>query len=264
MKKILLILCAFLSLQFSCIVNASNASDSLIIENNSFMNKSMGDSSYLKNDYISAVQIYESLLKDGESSELYYNLGNSYYKMGEIAKAILNYERGLLLNPGDADLRFNLNMAKSKTVDKVEDTPEIFLISWAKSLINLWSINTWAIVGIIFFLFFITCLYFFIFSKQVMIKKIGFFLGLFSLLLVIFANIFAGIQKKRILNRDYAIVMTPNVVVRSTPSESGTNLFVLHEGHKILIKDNSMKNWKEIRLNDGKVGWVPSSSIEVI
>ena len=226
--------------------------------------KVIGDSAYLNGDYITASQIYENLLIDGEAAELYYNLGNSYYKSGEIAKAILNYERALLLEPGNADSRFNLEMAKAKAVDKVETTPEIFFVSWTKSLIDMQSIKAWAICAIIFCLLFIVSLYFYFFSKTVLLKKIGVFSGLLSILIVILANVFAAQQKNRLMDRDYAIVMTPNVVVRSTPSESGTSLFVLHEGRKVQIKDATMREWKEIKLEDGKVGWVPTSSIEGI
>ena len=228
------------------------------------VSKIVGDSAYLNGDYITASQIYENLLIDGEAAELYYNLGNSYYKSGEIAKAILNYERALLLEPGNVDIRFNLEMAKAKAIDKVETTPEIFFVSWTKSLINMQSINAWAICAIIFFILLIVSLYFFFFSKTSLLKKIGFFSGLVSLLIVILANIFAAQQKNRLTERDFAIVMTPNVVVRSTPSESGTSLFVLHEGRKVQIKDGSMREWKEIKLEDGKVGWVPTTSIEEI
>lgn len=85
------------------------------------------DSAYIKEDYTAAIQIYEALLKNGEAAEVYYNLGNSYYKIGEIAKAVLNYERALLLQPGNSDIRANLEVARAKTIDKVEAIPEIFL-----------------------------------------------------------------------------------------------------------------------------------------
>ena len=133
------------------------------------INKAIGDSAYMNNDYISAAQVYESLLTNGESAELYYNLGNSYYKMGDIAKAILNYERALLLDPGSNDIRFNLDMAKAKTVDKVEENPEIFFVSWTKSLVNMHGITAWAICGIVFFILFIVSLYLFIFSHVFMV-----------------------------------------------------------------------------------------------
>lgn len=259
MRKIVIILTVLVSIS----TNSKSAEiDSVNIS--PVVTKTMGDSAYMKSDYLSAIQVYESLLSEGEAADLYYNLGNSYYKSGEIGKAILNYERALLLEPGNNDIRFNLDMAKAKTIDKIESTPEIFFVTWTKSLINMWSINAWAYCAIIFFIIFIISLYLFFFSKTMILKKIGFFVGAFSLFIVVAANIFANQQKQELTNRDSAVVMTPNVVVRSTPSESGTNLFVLHEGHKVSIKDNTMKDWKEIRLGDGKVGWVPTSSIEII
>lgn len=226
--------------------------------------KAEGDSAYMQNDYASAIQIYENLLKKGEAAEIYYNLGNSYYKADDIAKAILNYERALLLQPGNADIRANLEVARSKTIDKVVPTPEIFFVSWTKSLINSLSIDVWAKLGVVFFILLIVSLYLFFFSKQIVWKKTGFIAGMAFLVLVILSNVFAAQQKRELENRDAAIVLSPSVTVRSTPSESGTSLFILHEGHKVEVKDNSMREWKEIRLEDGKVGWVPSSAIEVI
>ena len=226
--------------------------------------KAEGDSAYIKEDYAAAIQIYEALLKNGEASEVYYNLGNSYYKIGEIAKAVLNYERALLLQPGNSDIRANLEVARAKTIDKVEPTPEVFFISWTKSLINCMSVDAWATWGIVSFILLIIAFYFFIFSKQIMLKKIGFISGIILLIVTVCSNLFASQQKEHLVNRSEAIVMNPSVTVRSTPSESGTSLFILHEGRKVSVKDNSMKEWKEIRLEDGKVGWVPASAIEVI
>lgn len=223
-----------------------------------------GDSAYMRNDYASAIQIYESLLKKGEAAEIYYNLGNSYYKADNIAKAILNYERALLLQPGNGDIRANLEIAHSKTIDKVTPVPEIFFVSWFKSLINMLSVDAWAKWGIVFFILLLVSCSLFFFSKQVLIKKIGFVAGILFIVLVILSNVFAAQQKSALTNRNEAIVLNPSVTVRSTPSESGVSLFILHEGSKVRIKDDSMREWKEIRLEDGKVGWVPASSIENI
>ncbi|WP_418699099.1 tetratricopeptide repeat protein [Bacteroides sp.] len=226
--------------------------------------KAEGDSAYMRNDYASAIQIYENLLKQGEAAEVYYNLGNSYYKADDIAKAILNYERALLLQPGNADIRANLEVARSKTIDKVVPVPEIFFVSWTKSLINSLSIDAWAKLGVVFFILLLVSLYLFFFSKQIAGKKAGFIAGVVFLIFVILSNVFAAQQKKQLMDRNEAIVLSPSVTVRSTPSESGTSLFILHEGRKVEIKDNSMREWKEIRLEDGKVGWVSASTIEVI
>lgn len=226
--------------------------------------KAEGDSAYMRNDYASAIQIYKNLLKNGEAAEVYYNLGNSYYKADDIAKAILNYERALLLQPGNADIRANLEIARSKTIDKVIPVPEIFFVAWTKSLINSLSVDAWAKLGVVFFILLLISLYLFFFSKQIAGKKTGFIGGIVFLVLVVLSNVFAAQQKNELTDRNAAIVLSPSVTVRSTPSESGTSLFILHEGRKVEIKDNTMREWKEIRLEDGKVGWVPTSAVEVI
>lgn len=226
--------------------------------------KAEGDSAYVNNDFASAIQIYESLLQQGEAPEIYYNLGNSYYKMDDIARAILNYERALLLSPGNADIRANLEIARSKAIDKVTPIPEIFFVAWIKSLVNSQSSDAWAKTGIVSFLLFWVSLAVFFFTQHIKWKKVGFGAAALLLVVTVLANVFASQQKSFLTERNDAIILSPSVTVRSTPSESGTSLFILHEGRKVEIKDNSMREWKEIRLEDGKVGWVPASSIEVI
>ncbi len=226
--------------------------------------KAEGDSAYMKNDFVAAIETYEALLQQGESAEVYYNLGNSYYKAGNIAKAILNYERALLLKPGNADIRANLEIARAKTIDKVTPIPDIFFVAWVKSLANCCSVDAWAWGGIVCFLLLLAACVLFFFSKAVALKKTGFIAGLCFLVLSVCCNLFASQQRGRLLNRSEAIVLSPSVTVRSTPSESGTSLFILHEGHKVQIKDGTMREWKEIQLEDGKVGWLPASSIEGI
>lgn len=228
------------------------------------MTKTNGDSAYIKNDYATAIQIYESLLKKGESANIYYNLGNSYYKSGEIAKAILNYERALLLQPGNNDIRSNLDIARSKTIDKVEPIPELFFITWIKAIINIMNIDAWAVCGIVSFIFFVIAIYFFFFSSRISYKKICFISGILFLIISVLSNVFAFYQKGILENRNSAIVMLPSVTIRSTPSENGTSLFILHEGRKVIIKDATMKEWKEIQLEDGKVGWIKTDEIEII
>ncbi len=227
--------------------------------------KGAADSAYMDNDYASAIQHYENLLKEkGESADIYYNLGNSYYKTEDIAKAILNYERALLLQPGDKDIRFNLEMARNKTVDKVEPTNEIFFITWAKSLMNLMGANSWGKAAIALFMLFIAALALFIFGKRILLKKIAFATAIVLFLAVVITNIFAYQQKEALTDRTNAIVIAPSITAKSTPNEGGTDLFLLHEGHKVSIKDGSMKEWKEIQLEDGNVGWIPATAIEII
>lgn len=226
--------------------------------------KAAGDSAYIQGDYKQAIQIYEQILTQGEAADIYYNLGNSYYKDNQLAKAILNYERALLLQPNNADIQANLEIANAKTVDKVQSIPDVFFIAWGKTIVQSQSADTWGKWGIALFLLSLISWAIFLFIKQVSWKKVGFYTGVVTLILVIICQIFAMEQKKALLQRDQAIVLSPSITVRSTPSESGTKLFILHEGHKIRIKDDTMADWKEICLEDGKVGWIPASSIEII
>lgn len=242
------------------IVNATSKLGS----RNIVISKSLADSAYIRNDFTTAIQIYEMILRTGESADIYYNLGNSYYKVGDIAKAILNYERALILKPANEDIRSNLEIARGKTVDKVTDVPELFFITWLKSITNSMGIQSWAIIAISFFLLFIVSIYFFFFSTKIVARKTFFSLALFFLVFCVIANISAAFQRRVRLNRMNAIIISPSVTIRSTPNDNGTSLFILHEGRKVFIKDDSMKDWKEIQLEDGNVGWVKKNDLEVI
>lgn len=227
--------------------------------------KTEADKAYQENDFKGAIEKYEAILEGGqESADVYYNLGNSYYKNKNIAKAVLNYERALLLSPGDEDIRYNLEMAKSKTIDKVTPKSEIFIVTWVSSIRDLMSESSWAVFAIICFVLFLLGTSAYIFGGKIVIKKTGFSLAVVFLVLTVVANMFADSQKEKLVNRTGAIIMQPSVTVKSTPDDSGTDLFVLHEGTKVYINDNSMKGWKEVSLEDGSRGWVSTESIEVI
>lgn len=226
--------------------------------------KAEADSAYVQGHYQQAIKDYEALLKKGASADLYYNLGNAYYRTENITKAVLNYERALLLSPGDRDIRFNLQLARSKTIDKIIPESEMFFVTWYHSLVNLMSVDGWARMAIISLALVIVLSLVYLFSDRVWLRKIGFFGGLSLLVIFVLSNIFASQQKEALVHRKGAIVTTPSVVVKSTPAKNGTDLFILHEGTKVTITDGSMKGWKEIRIADGKEGWVESSNIELI
>lgn len=227
--------------------------------------KIAGDSAYVKGDYKAAIEIYESLTAtNGESADVYYNLGNAYYKSDMIAKAVLNYERALLLNPDDEDIQFNLELARSKTVDKVAPEYRFFLMEWLESVINLLSISSWSILAVVSFVAMLFTLLLFLFGKSIASKKTGFIIALFSLFITIFANLSALHLYHYLTERNDAVIMEPSVTAKSTPSNSGTELFVIHEGRKVKISDDSMREWTEIELEDGNKGWIPSSSLERI
>ena len=230
----------------------------------SAVTKAEADSAYARGQYQQAIKDYEALLKQGAAAELYYNLGNAYYRTENITRAVLNYERALLLAPGDRDIRINLQIANSKTIDKIVPESEMFFFTWYRSLVNLMSVDGWAWLAIISLALVVALLLVYLFSDRILFRKIGFFGGLALLLLFVLGNIFAWQQKQNLLYRKGAIVITPSVTVKSTPAMNGTDLFVLHEGTKVVITDGSMKGWKEIHIADGKEGWVESKKIEEI
>ena len=230
----------------------------------SAVTKAEADSSYVRGQYQQAITQYEALLKQGASADLYYNLGNAYYRTENIPEAVLNYERALLLSPGDRDIRFNLQIARSKTFDKIVPESEMFFVTWSRSLVSMMSVDAWARTALVSLAITIILLLVYLFSERIWLRKAGFFGGVALLLLFVGANIFAWQQKKDLLNRKGAIIFAPSVTVKSTPAANGTDLFILHEGTKVVITDGSMKEWKEIRLADGKEGWIESKHIRVI
>ena len=219
---------------------------------------------YAQEDYIKAIELYEQTAREhGVSSDLYYNLGNAYYKHNEFAKAILNYERALLLNPGNEDARFNLDMANTHIVDKIDPVGRFFLSVWIDTMRSYLSSNTWAVIGIIAFFLFIGGCYLYLVTRSVPLKKIGFFGGIVLLLIAIMANCFAwGLNEKQEI-RNEAIVFDATVSVKSSPAESGTDLFVLHEGTKVVVL-SKVGEWSEVKISDGNRGWLPSAAIEII
>ncbi|MBQ8715391.1 MAG: BatD family protein [Prevotella sp.] len=230
----------------------------------SAVTKAEADSAYAHERYQQAIADYEALLKGGVSADLYYNLGNAYYRTDNITKAILNYERALLLSPGDADTRFNLQMARSKTIDKITPESEMFFVTWYHSLVNLMSVDAWARTALIALAIAIILALAYLFSDRMWLRKTGFFGALFLLVVFLMSNLFAYQQKQKLTHRTGAIIMTNAATVKSTPSKNGTDLFILHEGTRVTITDGSMKGWKEIRVADGKQGWIEVKQLEII
>ncbi len=226
--------------------------------------KAEADSAYVQERYQQAAKDYEALLKQGVSADLYYNLGNCYYRMDQMTQAVLNYERALLLSPGDKDIRFNLQMARSKTIDKITPESEMFFVTWYRSLVNVMSVDGWARTALVALIVAIVLALFYLFSDRIWLRKIGFFGGIIALLLFLIGNLFAWQQKSNLTQRTGAIIIKSAVNVKSTPSKNGTDLYILHEGTKVTVTDSSMREWRKIRVADGKEGWLEVSEIEVI
>ena len=219
---------------------------------------------YKAGDYPKAISLYEEIARtEGVSADLYYNWGNAFFKEKSYPMAILNYERALLIEPGFPDARFNLELAKLQTVDKIVPVHEFFLTGWFNDVRDLQSSNAWTYWGIGCFLLMMAGVFLYTFSRKLWLRKIGFFGGIILLVFCVFSNIFAYRQKEKLELREHAIVFTPTVTVKGSPAESGTELFVIHEGTKVKIR-STLGDWSEIEIADGNVGWLPTSSIEKI
>lgn len=226
--------------------------------------KENADDEYSKGNYQQAINDYEELLKKNTSAELYYNLGNAYYRTDNITRAIINYERALLLSPSDDDIRFNLQMARSKTIDKITPRSEMFFITWMRSVVNLLNVDGWAKLSIFSLVLSLILVLTYLFAGNLSARRAGFYGGILFLLVFVLSNVFAFQQKKILENRNTAIIVAPSTTIKKTPSSSASDITVIHEGTKVEIHDNTMKDWKGIRLTDGREGWVQTTTIEKI
>lgn len=223
-----------------------------------------GNAYYANKEFEAAAESYEKILAtDQHSATLYFNLGNTYYKMGEVTKAILNYERALLLAPDDDDIKFNLTLANKLTVDKIEQLPQPAIVGWWAKLVQLFSINTLSILVISCFAIFLILVVVYLFTKTATGKKVSFWLATLALL-VWGIGIFAGVSQKQIILADnQAIITSPTLTVKAEPYKTGTSLFVIHEGLKVEIVE-TINGWHKIKIADGNIGWIPVDTAEVI
>ncbi len=223
-----------------------------------------GNDFYTDGKYEDAINVYQDILDSNvESAEVYFNLGNSYYKSGQLASAILNYERALLLKPHDKDIKYNRDLAASQITDKLDTVGEFFLISWFKKFRDSSKSDTWAIISVIcFFIASVSAGVFFL-SKKRVYKQLSFYLGLILLVISFTTFNFSAAQKSTLTHRTTAIVFSPSATVKSSPSNEGTELFILHEGTKVRVLE-SLGDWQRIEISDGSEGWLPTNAIVVI
>lgn len=231
----------------------------------SFASKDLAaNDDYAKGNFAKAAEGYENLIKEGyESAELYYNLGNAYYKLGEIGKCILNYERAKKLAPHDEDIAFNLNLANQQTIDKIDPAPKLFLQEWWDSIKNAHSEKRWAWRSIICFSLFLFFFAVFITSSRSINRQFGFWLAAVLLLLSVTSFIIAKDRHTDLSSHTSAVILSSSAEVKNAPAESGTKLFILHEG-TVVNAPETKNDWVKIELTKEKVGWVKRSQVEFI
>jgi hypothetical protein len=227
-------------------------------DNNSFAKAS---ELYSAGDFKGAHDIWISLYNSGlRSASLNYNIGNACFKMNDIPGAILFYERALLLKPGDEDINYNLGIARTLVVDKFAEIPEVFFVTWFNFISLSFSTNIWALISIAAFIMALSFISVYFYTSRYMLKITGFWLAVFLIVVSILSLTFSVRNKNLVYHNTHAVIFSPAVNGKSSPDQSGKDLFVLHEGTKVSVEDE-VGEWYEIRLSDGNKGWVPANSM---
>lgn len=224
-----------------------------------------GVEAYSQGDYELASASWNAIAESGmESVELYYNLGNACFKDGNLARAILWWERARKLDPSDKDVRHNLEFAEAQTQDRIDSVPEFFLRTWLRKASFLMRSNVWAVLSLLLFALALAMLLLFLLGSRAGLRRTGFFTAIAAFLLCLACFGFASVQKQDALRHDSAVVMLPVASVKSAPSEdSATSLFVLHEGTTVKIVD-TVAGYTLVELTDGRQGWISTKAIEII
>ncbi len=219
---------------------------------------------YANNDFRRAAEGFEQLIARGLSSaKLYYNLGNAYFKEDDLGHAILYYHRALRLDPGVADYRYNLEVAESHTKDNIEKVPEFFLGSWLRAVRRMMSCTAWSILSLVFLAGALVLFLNFLLAQRLVLRKVGFYGTMLAGLCFVVTTWLAVGERREMLDRSQAVVMSASVAVKSSPDKSATDLFVLHEGTTLRI-ENRLDGWCEVTIADGKKGWLEERKIEEI
>jgi len=221
-----------------------------------------GNQYYLEGKYEMAVQSYQSIIDSGyASAELYYNLGNAYYKSHDITMALVNYERARILKPDDPEINHNLDIAREFVVDRIEVLPEFFLRKAYVNFVKIFDADIWAMVSVLAFGLALGLFLVYFFLHRLFLRKASFWAGVLLIVMAASTLLF-GIQQNNLVTRhNQAIILTPSVTIKSSPDEeSGTDLFLLHEGTKVTISDE-LGDWREVVLTDGNSGWLKETDL---
>jgi len=219
---------------------------------------------YRKQKYAEAAQEYESVLKGKqESAEVYFNLGNAYYKLGKIAPSVYNFEKALLLDPNDKDAKINLGYARKMAIDDIKEVPKVGFSKMLYNLTGTYHYDTWAWIAVGFAFGFLAMFVGYYFAGTTLIKRV-FFVGMFLALLVIVISVLSAVFVKSVTAKERpAIVFAEVVAVKAEPNQNSEDAFVLHEGTKVYITEQ-VENWKKVELADDSVGWIENSAIKEV
>ncbi|MCL4538510.1 MAG: tetratricopeptide repeat protein [Bacteroidetes bacterium] len=249
------VLFAFPALGFASRVSERVQAEDLIKQGNQY---------YQAKQYENAIGSYQKAIRMGfEGTSVYYNLGDAYYREGKIGYSILYYEKALRLSPNDQDIIHNLRIANSKTIDKIDALPKFFLFQWWESLLALFSTDGWARISYVFYLLLLASIGLYFYAKRPNWQRYSFFIGSISTIFLVITAALWIINLNRDLNMKEAIVVQPTAVVKLSPDSTSNDAFIIHEGLKVR-EMSYVGHWVEIKLQDGKEGWIEQSEIGTI
>lgn len=223
-----------------------------------------GVAEYTAGNFKEALHSWIELYNSGyTSASLNYNIGNAYFKIGDVPNAILFYERAYLLKPADENINYNLGIAKSLTVDRFQEIPELFFIRWFNFISLTLHGNTWSMISLGSFILCLVFLSIYIYTSKFRLKVAGFWVAVILIVISFLSISFSWQNRTLVFDSHKGIIAAPQVSGKSSPDNSGTDLFVIHEGTKVSIGDE-VGGWYEITLSDGNKGWIPSGTINII
>jgi len=241
-------------LLFSLVVNAQTSNELFSKANNLYQN----------GKYSEAIELYTSIEKEElQSDDLFFNLGNCYYKLNKVAPSIYYYEKALKINPIHQDASFNLAFAKRMSIDVIEELPQTFLQRFSSTVIQKLTFETWAIIAVLssFLVAILFLLYHFAYSSR---KKLFYFnTSIFALFVLIITAFFSFHNYNTIQKNRAAIIFVDKVEIKNAPSTSSDTVFELHEGTKVVILDE-LESWQKIKIADGKIGWIYAEDLKEI
>lgn len=247
----ILIILSILLLVFASGIFGANRVDEL-------MNK--GNKNYQNKNYEKALENYKSVLNEGfVSPALYYNIGNTYYRLGKLGKSILYFEKTLKLSPDDEDALYNLNIAKAHTKDRIKEVPQLFIVKWWNSFLTLLPASGWAAAVLIVYFILLLLIALWFFTRNSDVKQFS-TLGGIAVVIVLIISITLLVSSTNHENSNkYGILLQSVTTAKASPDDDSSDAFVIHEGVKFSIEDQ-LQGWSEIKLADGKVGWIPQKS----
>lgn len=222
------------------------------------------NNAYRQQNYEQAIELYQNILSQGyHSKEVYFNIGNSYYRLNRIGEAILYYEKAQKLDPRDGDIQYNLELANLRVIDRIELPPRFILFEWWDNLKLFFSIQQLSRLISILFALTVFCLILGLFNKRYRLRRWFLYFSAVAGLLTIFGVYILIIRTGELKEVHWAIVLSPTVTVLSAPDENSTDVFLLHEGVRVSLNEDR-GDWVKISLPDGKSGWMKKNDIGII